>query len=182
MSEIGFCCPALDLFHCLPLWKTEILFVFHRGRQWKSSRAGQQRPFSDLNFKFQVFSTPGFRFSTWQKKSDAGWKKPLLCNKKYECHLELDFKVWHRNQPTNLISDYLWIVNFLNNMAIDKLHLPTSTHNLDWMIDIKLSYSKDVNIVVPFTSSYSKFEWAENAAFKLALIRWMSHLNTPILT
>ena len=47
-----FCCPALELFCCLSLWKTEF---FHRGRQRKSSRAGQQRPISDLNFKFKCF-------------------------------------------------------------------------------------------------------------------------------
>ena len=75
------CCPALELFHCLPLWKTKRISVFHRGRQWKSSRAGQQRPFSDLNFKFQVFSTPGFRFSTWQKKVTLGGKNHFYATK-----------------------------------------------------------------------------------------------------
>ena len=28
-----FCCPALELFHCLPLWKT-VLFVSSSGQQW----------------------------------------------------------------------------------------------------------------------------------------------------
>ena len=49
-----FCCPALDLFHCLPQWKTE-LFV--------SSRA-----FS--------LSTPTFLLSTSVENSEATWKKP----------------------------------------------------------------------------------------------------------
>jgi hypothetical protein len=41
-----FCCPALDLFHCLPLWKT-VLFV--------SSRV--------------------FSLSTSMENSEARWKK-----------------------------------------------------------------------------------------------------------
>ena len=55
-----FCCPALELFHCLPLWKT-VLFV--------SSRAF-------------LFSTPTFLFSTPVEKSEATWKKATKCNKK----------------------------------------------------------------------------------------------------
>ena len=51
-----FCCPALELFHCLPLWKT-VLFV--------SSRA-----FS--------LSTPTFLLST---PVEATWKKATKCNK-----------------------------------------------------------------------------------------------------
>ena len=54
-----FCCPALELFHCLPLWKT-VLFV--------SSRAF-------------LLSTPTFLFSTPVKKSEATWKKATKCNK-----------------------------------------------------------------------------------------------------
>ena len=54
-----FCCPALELFHCLPLWKT-VLFV--------SSRA-----FS--------LSTPTFLLSTPVKNSEATWKKATKCNK-----------------------------------------------------------------------------------------------------
>ena len=55
-----FCCPALELFHCLPLWKT-VLFV--------SSRA-----FS--------LSTPPFLLSTPVENSEATWKKATKCNKK----------------------------------------------------------------------------------------------------
>ena len=55
-----FCCPALELFHWLPLWKT-VLFV--------SSRA-----FS--------LSTPTFLLSTPVKNSEATWKKATKCNKK----------------------------------------------------------------------------------------------------
>ena len=54
-----FCCPALELFHCLPLWKT-VLFV--------SSRAS-------------LLSTPTFLFSTPVEKSEATWKKATKCNK-----------------------------------------------------------------------------------------------------
>jgi hypothetical protein len=54
-----FCCPALELFHCLPLWKTE-LFV--------SSRA-----FS--------LSTPTFLLSTPVENSAATWKKATKCKK-----------------------------------------------------------------------------------------------------
>ena len=54
-----FCCPALELFCCLPLWKT-VLFV--------SSRA-----FS--------LSTPTFLLSTPAENSEATWKKATKCNK-----------------------------------------------------------------------------------------------------
>ena len=54
-----FCCPALVLFCCLPLWKT-VLFV--------SSRA-----FS--------LSTPTFLLSTPLENSEATWKKATKCNK-----------------------------------------------------------------------------------------------------
>ena len=54
-----FCCPALELFHHLPLWKT-VLFV--------SSRA-----FS--------LSTPTFSLSTHVDNSEATWKKATKCNK-----------------------------------------------------------------------------------------------------
>ena len=47
-----FCCPALELFCCLPLWKT-VLFV--------SSRA--------------------FSLSTPVENSKATWKKATKCNK-----------------------------------------------------------------------------------------------------
>ena len=55
-----FCCPALELFHCLPLWKT-VLFV--------SSRAF-------------LLSTPTFLLSTPVDNSEATWKKATKCNKK----------------------------------------------------------------------------------------------------
>ena len=54
-----FCCPALELFHYLPLWKT-VLFV--------SSRAF-------------LLSTPTFLFSTPVEKSEATWKKATKCHK-----------------------------------------------------------------------------------------------------
>jgi hypothetical protein len=54
-----FCFPALELFHCLPLWKTE-LFV--------SSRAF-------------LLSTPTFLLSTHVENSEATWKKATKCNK-----------------------------------------------------------------------------------------------------
>ena len=54
-----FCCPALELFCCLPLWKT-VLFV--------SSRA-----FS--------LSTPTFLLSTPVENSEATCKKATKCNK-----------------------------------------------------------------------------------------------------
>ena len=53
------CCPALKLFHFLPLWKT-VLFV--------SSRAF-------------LLSTPTFLLSTLYKISEATWKKATKCNK-----------------------------------------------------------------------------------------------------
>jgi len=54
-----FCFPALELFCCLPLWKT-VLFV--------SSRAF-------------LLSTPTFLLSTLYKNSEATWKKATKCNK-----------------------------------------------------------------------------------------------------
>ena len=54
-----FCFPALELFHCLPLWKT-VLFV--------SSRAF-------------LLSTPTFLLSTPVENSEATWKKATKCNK-----------------------------------------------------------------------------------------------------
>ena len=54
-----FSCPALELFCCLPLWKT-VLFV--------SSRA-----FS--------LSTPTFLLSTPVDNREATWKKATKCNK-----------------------------------------------------------------------------------------------------
>jgi hypothetical protein len=54
-----FCCPALDLSHCLSLWKT-VLIV--------SSRA------------FWL-STPTFSLSTPVDNSEATWKKATKCNK-----------------------------------------------------------------------------------------------------
>ena len=57
----SFCCPALELFYCLPLWKTE-LFV--------SSRAF-------------LLSTPTFSLSTTVDNSEATWKKATKCNKDY---------------------------------------------------------------------------------------------------
>ena len=54
-----FCCPALELFHCLPLWKT-VLFV--------SSRAF-------------LLSTPTFLLSTPVENNEATWKKATKCNK-----------------------------------------------------------------------------------------------------
>ena len=55
-----FCFPALELFRCLPLWKT-VLFV--------SSRAF-------------LLSTPTFLLSTLYKNSEATWKKATKCNKR----------------------------------------------------------------------------------------------------
>ena len=54
-----FCCPALELFHCLPLWKT-VLFV------------------SSSDFSL---STPTFSLSTPVNNSEATWKKATKCNK-----------------------------------------------------------------------------------------------------
>ena len=62
MKEL-FCCPARELFHCLPLWKT-VLFV--------SSRA-----FS--------LSTPPFLLSTPVENNEAKWKKATKCNKDCDC-------------------------------------------------------------------------------------------------
>ena len=53
-----FCCPALELFHCLPLWKT-VLFV----------RSGA---FS--------LSTATFLLSTPVDNSETTWKKATKCN------------------------------------------------------------------------------------------------------
>ena len=65
-----FCCPALELFHCLPLWKT-VLIV--------SSRA-----FS--------LSTPIFSLSTPVDNSEATWKKATKCNKWIMVLLEMSKK------------------------------------------------------------------------------------------
>ena len=64
-----FCCPALELFRCLPLWKT-VLFV--------SSRAF-------------LLSTPTFLLSTLYKNSEATWKKATKCNKVNICNQQLNF-------------------------------------------------------------------------------------------
>ena len=55
-----FCCLALELFYCLPLWKT-VVFV--------SSRA-----FS--------LSTPTFSLSTPVENSETTWKNATKCNKR----------------------------------------------------------------------------------------------------
>ena len=65
-----FCCPALELFCCLPLWKT-VLFV--------SSRA-----FS--------LSTPTYLLSTPVDNSEATWKKATKCNK---CTFSVCIKNFH---------------------------------------------------------------------------------------
>ena len=57
-----FCCPALELFHCLPLWKT-VLFV--------SSRA--------------------FSLSTPVENNEATWKKAKKCNK-HPTHKRISIK------------------------------------------------------------------------------------------
>ena len=59
-NYIEYIC-SVELFHCLPLWKT-VLFV--------SSRA-----FS--------LSTPTFSLSTPVDNSEAKWKKATKCNKDY---------------------------------------------------------------------------------------------------
>ena len=59
--KMFFCCPALELFHSLPQWKT-VLFV--------SSRA-----FS--------LSTTAFLLSTSLDNSEATWKKATKCNKQH---------------------------------------------------------------------------------------------------
>ena len=64
---VKFCCPALELFHCLPLWKT-VLFV--------SSRAF-------------LLSTPTFLLSTPVENSEATWKKATKCNKHYYLPLQM---------------------------------------------------------------------------------------------
>ena len=56
-----FCCPALELFCCLPLWKT-VLFV--------SSRAF-------------LLSTPTFLLSTPVENSEATLKKATKCIKNH---------------------------------------------------------------------------------------------------
>ena len=56
-----FCCPALELFHCLPLWKT-VLFV---------------------NSRAFLLSTPTFLLSTPVENSEATWKKATKCNKHF---------------------------------------------------------------------------------------------------
>jgi hypothetical protein len=62
-----FCCPALELFHYLPLWKT-VLFV--------SSRAF-------------LLSTPTFSLSTPVDSSEATWKK--LQNAKKDLYIYIEF-------------------------------------------------------------------------------------------
>ena len=66
-----FCFPALELFRCLPLWKT-VLFV--------SSRAF-------------LLSTPTFLLSTLYKNSEATWKKATKCNKASMYHRTLVLKI-----------------------------------------------------------------------------------------
>ena len=76
------CCPALELFHCLPLWETEF---FHRGRQQKSSRAGKQSLFSDLEFNFQSFQHQVLDFLL--KKKKWPWvKKTTFMQQKLSTH------------------------------------------------------------------------------------------------
>ena len=91
-----FCCPALELFCCLPLWKT-VLFV--------SSRA-----FS--------LSTPPVLLSTPVENSEATWKKATKCNKQF-CD-----RVTNQNLLKHLvlIKSHLYKVKNLNgrNKMINK--------------------------------------------------------------
>ena len=92
-----FCCPALKLFHCLPLWKT-VLFV--------SSRA--------------------FPLSTYVENSDATWKKATKCNKlviptgalvKYALFGMCDLKIksWTDSTPDTLAHG---VINYFNLLPV----------------------------------------------------------------
>ena len=85
-----FCFPALELFRCLPLWKT-VLFV--------SSRAF-------------LLSTPTFLLSTLYKNSEATWKKATKCNKQlfylvYHLFLHAPFIV---NRKVSLILEGIGLI------------------------------------------------------------------------
>ena len=94
-----FCCPALELFHCLPLWKT-VLFV--------SSRAF-------------LLSTPIFLFSTPVEESEATWKKATKCNKpNFMC---TTFTKRVNNQTNRRILQYLNTGVSRNHLASSVLKL-----------------------------------------------------------
>ena len=78
-SENGLCCPALELFHCLPLWKTGF-FLFSIGVDNEKALELDNNPFSDLNFKFQVFFTLGFRLFTRASKKQNKMSKKVSKN------------------------------------------------------------------------------------------------------
>ena len=83
-----FCCPALELFHCLPLWKT-VLFV--------SSRAF-------------LLSTPTFLFSTPVENSEATWKKATKCNKRSFMCFEKRLLI-NRQLPTSSSKSFKGLLN-----------------------------------------------------------------------
>ena len=47
-----FCCPALELFHCLPLWKT-VLFVSSRAFSLSTPPCAKQRGYMEKGYKMQ---------------------------------------------------------------------------------------------------------------------------------
>ena len=71
-----FCCPALELFCCLTLWKT-VLFVISRA-------------FS--------LSTPTFLLSTPVENCEATWKKATKCNKRYKSLIPIKVSLKHLPQ------------------------------------------------------------------------------------
>ena len=95
-----FCCPALELFHCLPLWKT-VLFV--------SSRAF-------------LLSTPTFLFSTPMENSEATWKKATKCNKrKFKRH-------YKKKAKEKVTKNKIFLVIFMKfgtRKRVNKLNLLT---------------------------------------------------------
>ena len=73
-------CPALELFHCLLLWKTVLFEFFHCLPTlfyclslWKTVLFVSSRAFS--------LSTSTFLLSTPVENSEATWKKATKCNK-----------------------------------------------------------------------------------------------------
>ena len=111
-----FCCPALELFCCLPLWKT-VLFV--------SSRA-----FS--------LSTLTFLFPTPVENSEATWKKATKCNKLI---LVLIFLTEHKD--CEVCGKSFWgnnaKQNFTNHLKLHKKEetiqikpIPITSYNCDY--------------------------------------------------
>ena len=117
-----FCCPALELFHCLPLWKT-VLFV--------SSRA--------------------FSLSTPVENSEATWKKATKCNKVRILTPLITFALPSILVCVNIFAgntQFLWFLSTCMNKECKwGIHLILSTTVLNWLIILRFALPSNIAIL-----------------------------------